>query len=56
MADPRFPYASPCCDDCWDIRHPDKPSYRLESGPAEVCVFCSLTTHSGIYINNSDLS
>ena len=38
------------CSDCWDKRHPDRPSPRAGRGEWEACCFCGKGTVSGIYV------
>jgi len=47
---PRYSFTQPVCDECWDLRYPDRPSPRLGQGPQERCCDCTTLTSSGIYI------
>lgn len=51
MAEPqRYSWTQPICDDCWDEQRPDRPSPRTGAGEPEICSWCGLETHSGIYL------
>lgn len=53
MAEVRYSWTQPICDDCWDEQRPDRPSPRTETGEPEICSWCGLATMSGIYLREN---
>lgn len=45
-------WTQPICNDCWDDKHSDKPSPRVNQGDEEQCSYCGKVTVSGIYVRD----
>lgn len=50
MSEPRYSWTQPCCEPCWEQRNPGRAPTRLREPKDENCVFCGLSTESGIYV------
>ncbi len=41
------------CENCWNIKNPDREPVKVKDGEKEICCFCSEETASGIYVRHN---